>query len=162
MRTWESPWSSVTTKGARATGEIDLRYADALSTADNIMTFRTVIKEVANGRASYATFMPKPFPNHPGSAMHTHLSLFEGDSNAFADPSARMGLSTTARQFIAGLLRHAPEMSAITNQWVNSYKRLRLPGMRPRPTVAGATRTDRPSSVPMYKPHKANSTRVEL
>ena len=139
-------------EGGPGQQEIDLRYADALSTADNIMTFRTVVKEVANEQGVYATFMPKPFPDHPGSAMHTHLSMFEGDSNAFADPSARMGLSTTARQFIAGLLRHAPEMSAITNQWVNSYKRL----------AAGDDNRSALVRVPMYKPHKENSTRVEL
>ncbi len=149
-------------EGGPGQQEIDLRYADALSTADNIMTFRTVIKEVANEQGVYATFMPKPFPNHPGSAMHTHLSLFEGDSNAFADPSARMGLSTTARQFIAGLLRHAPEMSAITNQWVNSYKRLAAGDEAPTYSCWGHENRSALVRVPMYKPHKANSTRVEL
>ena len=104
--------------------EIDLRYADALTTADNIMTFRHVIKEVALSAGVYATFMPKPFADQPGSGMHTHLSLFEGERNAFHDPSDEMKLSKVARAFIAGLLRHAREYTAITNQWVNSYKRL--------------------------------------
>ncbi len=104
--------------------EIDLRYADALTTADNIMTFRTVVKEVAIEQGVYATFMPKPFSQYPGSGMHTHLSLFEGDANAFYEAGAQYQLSKIGRQFIAGLLKHAPEISAVTNQFVNSYKRL--------------------------------------
>ncbi len=104
--------------------EIDLRYADALTTADNIMTFRHVVKEVAMSQGVHATFMPKPFTHQPGSGMHTHLSLFEGDRNTFHDPSDPMKLSKVARSFIAGLLHHAREYTAITNQWVNSYKRL--------------------------------------
>ncbi|MGH3727123.1 MAG: type I glutamate--ammonia ligase [Micromonosporaceae bacterium] len=104
--------------------EIDLRYADALATADNIMTFRHVVKEVAISAGVYATFMPKPFTNQPGNGMHTHLSLFEGERNAFHDPGDEMKLSKVGRAFIAGLLTHAREFTAITNQWVNSYKRL--------------------------------------
>ena len=104
--------------------EIDLRYADALSMADNIMTFRHIVKEVALGHGASATFMPKPFMHQPGSGMHTHLSLFEGDHNAFHDPTDELNLSKTARAFIAGLLAHAREITAVTNQWVNSYKRL--------------------------------------
>src|SRR5689334_8567530 len=104
--------------------EIDLRYADALTTADNIMTFRHVVKEVALTQGVQASFMPKPFTDQPGSGMHTHLSLFEGDRNAFHAPSDDLNLSKTARAFIAGLLRHARETTAVTNQWVNSYKRL--------------------------------------
>ncbi|MGO2111094.1 MAG: hypothetical protein ACTH31_05725, partial [Pseudoclavibacter sp.] len=104
--------------------EIDLRYADALTTADNLMTFRTVVKEVALEQGVFASFMPKPMADHPGSGMHTHLSLFEGDRNAFHEPGAQFELSKTARQFIAGLLVHAAEITAITNQYVNSYKRL--------------------------------------
>jgi glutamine synthetase len=104
--------------------EIDLRYADALATADNIMTFRHVVKEVALSHHVRATFMPKPFTDQPGSGMHTHLSLFEGERNAFHDAGDPMKLSKVARSFIAGLLVHAREYTAITNQWVNSYKRL--------------------------------------
>ena len=104
--------------------EIDLRYADALTTADNIMTFRHVIKEVALSHGVHATFMPKPFSDQPGSGMHTHLSLFEGERNAFHDPSDPMKISKVAKAFIAGLLTHAREFTAVTNQWVNSYKRL--------------------------------------
>src|SRR5512133_3158956 len=104
--------------------EIDLRYADALSTADNIMTFRTVVREVALSQGIWATFMPKPFTTEPGSGMHTHVSLFEGDRNAFFEAGAEYHLSTTCPQFIAGFLRHAADISVVTNQWVNSYKRL--------------------------------------
>ncbi|ASW57882.1 type I glutamate--ammonia ligase [Plantactinospora sp. KBS50] len=104
--------------------EIDLRYADALATADNIMTFRHVVKEVALSTGVHASFMPKPFTDQPGNGMHTHLSLFEGERNAFHDAGDPMKLSKVARAFIAGLLRHAREYTAVTNQWVNSYKRL--------------------------------------
>ncbi|BCJ72751.1 type I glutamate--ammonia ligase [Catellatospora sp. IY07-71] len=104
--------------------EIDLRYADALTTADNIMTFRHVMREVALSHGVRATFMPKPFTDQPGSGMHTHLSLFEGERNAFHDPADPHKLSKTAKAFIAGVLTHAREFTAVTNQWVNSYKRL--------------------------------------
>lgn len=111
-------------EGAPGQQEIDLRYADALSTADNIMTFRLVMKQVALEQGVQATFMPKPFSEFPGSGMHTHLSLFEGDRNAFYESGAEYQLSKVGRSFIAGLLKHAAEISAVTNQWVNSYKRI--------------------------------------
>jgi glutamine synthetase len=148
--------------------EIDLRYADALSMADNIMTFRHVVKEVAIAHGVHATFMPKPFGHHPGSGMHTHLSLFEGDRNAFHDPGDPLNLSKTARAFIAGLLQHAREITAVTNQWVNSYKRLfgyAAPGeLVEAPTFVCWGHANRSAlvRVPMYKPGKANSTRVEM
>ena len=104
--------------------EIDLRFADALSMADNIMTFRYLVKEVAINDGVRATFMPKPFTDYAGSGMHTHMSLFEGDTNAFDDPNDPMGLSKVARSFMAGILKHASEISLVTNQWVNSYKRI--------------------------------------
>lgn len=104
--------------------EIDLRYTDALSMADNIMTFRLVVREIAMEQGMYATFMPKPVGGVQGSGMHTHLSLFEGDNDALYEPSAPYQLSKTGRCFIAGLLRHAREITAVTNQLVNSYKRL--------------------------------------
>ncbi|MET0590482.1 MAG: glutamine synthetase family protein [Naasia sp.] len=147
--------------------EIDLRYADALTTADNIMTFRTVIKEVAIEQGVYATFMPKPLQNEPGSGMHMHLSLFEGDTNAFFDPAAQYQLSTIGRQFIAGLLRHAPEITAVTNQFVNSYKRLwsgetesKL-GEAPSYVTWGHNNRSALVRVPLYKPGKGQSSRVE-
>jgi glutamine synthetase len=104
--------------------EIDLRYTDALTMADTIMTVRLVVKEVAQERGVHATFMPKPLENVQGSGMHTHFSLFKGEKNVFYDGDDERGLSLTAKQFIAGLLEHAREITAVTNQWVNSYKRL--------------------------------------
>ncbi|WP_298456861.1 type I glutamate--ammonia ligase [uncultured Cellulomonas sp.] len=141
--------------------EIDLRYADALTTADNIMTFRTVVKEVALEQGVYASFMPKPMADNPGSGMHTHLSLFEGDRNAFHEPGAQFELSTTARSFIAGLLRHAPEITAVTNQFVNSYKRLWGGAEAPSFVCWGHNNRSALVRVPMYKPGKGNSSRVE-
>lgn len=142
--------------------EIDLRYADALSTADNIMTFRTVIREVALSQGIWATFMPKPFTEHPGSGMHTHVSLFEGDQNAFYEAGAEYQLSRTGRQFIAGVLRHASEISVVTNQWVNSYKRMMTGGEAPSYICWGHNNRSAMVRVPMYKPTKGQSTRVEL
>ncbi|UNX53453.1 type I glutamate--ammonia ligase [Georgenia sp. TF02-10] len=141
--------------------EIDLRYADALSMADNIQTFRTVVKEVALQQGVFATFMPKPLVDAPGSGMHTHLSLFEGDRNAFYDPAGQYQLSATARAFIAGLLHHAGEISAVCNQYVNSYKRLWGGGEAPSYVCWGHNNRSALVRVPMYKPDKANSVRVE-
>ncbi|GAA4374809.1 glutamine synthetase family protein [Agromyces bauzanensis] len=141
--------------------EIDLRYADALTTADNIMTFRTVVKEVAIEQGVYATFMPKPFSHNPGSGMHTHLSLFEGDANAFFEAGAQYQLSKIGRQFIAGLLRHANEISAVTNQFVNSYKRLWSGDEAPSFICWGHNNRSALVRVPLYKPNKGQSARVE-
>ena len=156
-------------EGAPGQQEIDLRYADALTTADNIMTFRLVMKEVALQQGVYASFMPKPFTEHPGSGMHTHLSLFEGDRNAFYEPGAEFQLSKVGRAFIAGLLRHAAEITAVTNQWVNSYKRLwgaaaAAPGRGEAPAYICWGHNNRSAlvRVPMYKPRKGNSTRIEF
>ncbi len=149
-------------EGAPGQQEIDLRYADALTTADNIMTFRVVMKEVALEHGIYASFMPKPFTEHPGSGMHTHMSLFEGDTNAFYEPGAEYQLSKTGRQFIAGLLRHAPEITAVTNQWVNSYKRLGGGGEAPSYITWGHNNRSALVRIPMYKPTKGNSTRIEF
>ena len=104
--------------------EIDLRYTDALTMADTVMTFRLVVKQIAIAHGVHATFMPKPLEGVQGSGMHTQFSLFEGDTNAFHDPGDEHGLSKVAKGFIAGLLHHAREITAVTNQWVNSYKRL--------------------------------------
>lgn len=147
--------------------EIDLRYADALTTADNIMTFRTVIKEVAIEQGVYATFMPKPLSDKPGSGMHTHMSLFEGDTNAFYEAGAKYQLSKIGRQFIAGLLKHAPEITAVTNQFVNSYKRLwgsvGNNGLAEAPSFVTWGHNNRSAlvRVPLYKPNKGGSARVE-
>lgn len=146
--------------------EIDLRYADALATADNIMTFRHVVKEVATSADVQASFMPKPLAQQPGSGMHTHLSLFEGEDNAFHDPADEIKLSKTGKAFIAGLLKHAPEYTAITNQWVNSYKRLFPLPLANRVTEAPAYvcwgHRNRSALVRVPAYGKPNSARVEL
>jgi glutamine synthetase len=141
--------------------EIDLRYTDALTMADNVMTFRVVVKEVAHENGIHATFMPKPLERVQGSGMHTHFSLFEGDTNAFHDPGDPNGLSKLARGFIAGLLVHAREISAVTNQWVNSYKRL-VVGFE-APIYVSWARNNRSVvvNVPHAKRGKAESTRIE-
>ena len=149
-------------EGAPGQQEIDLRYADALSMADNVMTFRYVVKEVAIGDGVRASFMPKPFAEHPGSAMHTHMSLFEGETNAFHSPDDPLQLSDVAKSFIAGILEHAQEISAITNQWVNSYKRLVHGGEAPTAASWGAANRSALVRVPMYTPRKASSRRVEV
>jgi glutamine synthetase len=107
--------------------EIDLRYTDALTMADAAMTYRVVVKEVAQRFGVYATFMPKPVFGMNGSGMHVHQSLFKGDKNAFFDAKDKFHLSKIAKSYIAGLLKHSREITAVTSQWVNSYKRL-VPG----------------------------------
>lgn len=149
-------------EGGPGQNEIDLRYADALTTADNIMTFRTVVKEIALEQGVYATFMPKPLGGHPGSGMHTHLSLFEGDRNAFYDAAGQYELSKVGRMFIAGLLRHSAEITAVTNQFVNSYKRLWGGGEAPSYICWGHNNRSALVRVPMYKPGKDQSSRVEF
>ena len=147
--------------------EIDLRHADALTMADSVMTFRLVVKEMAAARDMYATFMPKPATDLPGSGMHTHISLFEGDQNAFHDSSDEYHLSKVAKAFIAGVLTHAREMTAVTNQWVNSYKRLTTGRGYPVPEAPvyvcwGRHNRSALVRVPMYKPRKEQSTRIEF
>ncbi|MDO9380682.1 MAG: glutamine synthetase family protein [Nocardioidaceae bacterium] len=149
-------------EGGPGQQEIDLRYADALSMADNIMTFRTVVREVALNQGIWASFMPKPLTDAPGSGMHTHLSLFEGDENAFYEAGAEYQLSRTGRAFIAGILRHTPEITAVTNQWVNSYKRLIHGGEAPSYIAWGHNNRSALVRVPMYKPHKGQSARIEI
>jgi glutamine synthetase len=148
-------------EGGPGQNEIDLRYADALATADNIMTFRTVIKEVAIEQGVYATFMPKPLGGKPGSGMHTHMSLFEGDQNAFYEEGAEYQLSKVGRQFIAGLLHHSSEIAAVTNQFVNSYKRLWGGDEAPSFITWGHNNRSALVRVPLYKPNKSQSSRVE-
>ena len=140
--------------------EIDLRHADALTMADGVMTFRLVVREAAAREGFSATFMPKPLEGVQGSGMHTHLSLFEGDVNAFHDPGDPYKLSKVAKGFIAGLLHHAHEITAITNQTVNSYKRL-IPGFE-APVYVSWARNNRSAlvRVPIAK-SKAQSTRIE-
>ncbi|OGO49635.1 MAG: glutamine synthetase [Chloroflexi bacterium RBG_16_68_14] len=141
--------------------EIDLRYTDALTMADNAMTYRLVVKEVALANGVYATFMPKPIASENGSGMHTHQSLFRGDRNAFFDPNDKYHLSPIAKAYIAGLMRHAQEITLITNQWVNSYKRL-VPGYEAPVYITWARRNRSDLiRVPEYKPGKEMATRIE-
>src|ERR671931_2092987 len=142
--------------------EIDLRYADALTMADNVMAYRLTVKEVAQAFGIYATFMPKPVFGVIGSGMHTHQSLFEGDRNAFFDGTDEYHLSKVARGYIAGLLAHARDLTLVTNQWVNSYKRL-VPGYE-APVYLCWARRNRSAlvRVPMYKPGKESATRIEF
>jgi len=141
--------------------EIDLRYDEGLKMADNTMTYRVAVKEIARKHGYYATFMPKPIFGENGSGMHTHQSLFRGDINAFYNPSDPYHLSDIAKSYIAGILNHAREITAITNQWVNSYKRL-VPGYE-APVYISWARRNRSAMVrvPMYKPGKEQATRIE-
>ncbi len=144
--------------------EIDLRYADAATMADNVMTYRLVVKEIALQNGVYATFMPKPIFGQNGSGMHVHQSLFSKDGNAFFDANDPEGfnLSQVAKHYIAGLLKYAPEFTAVTNPLVNSYKRL-VPGYEAPVYIAWARRNRSALvRVPMYKPGKENATRLEL
>jgi len=141
--------------------EIIARYADALTMADNIMTSRLTVKEVALQNGIYATFMPKPLEEYDGSGMHLHLSLFEGDVNAFHEPGTQGGLSKVGQAFIAGLLKHAAEMTAVTNQWVNSYKRLVNGFDAPIYISWGRNNQSSLVRVPAVKKGKPSSVRVE-
>jgi glutamine synthetase len=147
---------------AHSQHEIDMRYTDALTMADNVMTYRLVVKEVALSHGVYATFMPKPVFGINGSGMHVHQSLFKGDKNAFFDAKDPYHLSKVARGYIAGLLAHAPEITAVTNQWVNSYKRL-VPGYE-APVYLSWARRNRSDliRVPEYRPGREKATRLEF
>ena len=142
--------------------EIDLRYAEAMTMADNVMAYRATVKEIARQNGVYATFMPKPIFGQNGSGMHTHQSLFKGDRNAFFDGRDLYNLSKVAKHYIAGLMTHAPELTAVCNQWVNSYKRL-VPGYE-APVYVSWARRNRSAliRVPMYKPGKEKATRIEF
>ena len=148
-------------EAAQSQHEIDLEYNDALTMADNLVTARLLIKELAQSQGVYATFMPKPFSGINGSGMHTHQSLFKDGRNAFYDPDDEHYLSLTGKQFIAGLLRHAPEITVVTNQWVNSYKRL-VPGHE-APLFISWSHVNRFDlvRVPPYKSGYESSVRVE-
>lgn len=148
-------------EGAPSQHEIDFRYNNALSMADTVMTARLAIKEVAYMNNVYATFMPKPFSGYNGSGMHVHMSLFQNGRNAFFDPKDKYHLSPIAKHFIAGLMKHAKEITLITNQWVNSYKRL-VPGYEAPVYISWALRNRSDLiRVPMYKVGKEEATRIE-
>ncbi len=142
--------------------EIDMRYTDALTMADSVMTYRIVVKQIAQQHGVYATFMPKPVFGINGSGMHVHMSLFKGSRNAFFEPEGKYHLSKVAKSFLAGLLKHVPEITAVTSQWVNSYKRL-VPGYEAPVYITWARRNRADLiRVPEYKPSKENATRIEL
>lgn len=142
--------------------EIDLRYQEALKMADAAMTYKVIVKEVARKHGAYATFMPKPIFGENGSGMHCHQSLFKNGKNAFFDASAPGSLSAECMSYIAGLLRHSREICLLTNQWVNSYKRL-VPGYEAPVNIAWAQRNRSALiRVPLYKPGKEAATRMEL
>ncbi len=142
--------------------EIDLRYTDALQMADNAMTYRLVVKEIAIKHGVHATFMPKPLFGENGSGMHTHMSLFKGDSNAFFEAKDKYYLTKEAKGFIAGIIKYAPETCLVACQWVNSYKRL-VPGYE-APIYLSWSQRNRSVlvRVPVYKPGKEKSTRIEV
>jgi glutamine synthetase len=142
--------------------EIDMRYTDALTMADNVMTYRLVVKQIAMNQGVYASFMPKPVFGINGSGMHVHQSLFKGDRNAFFDPKGKYFLSKLARSYVAGLLKYAPEITAVNNQWINSYKRL-VPGYEAPVYLSWAKRNRSDMiRVPEYRPGKEKATRIEL
>jgi glutamine synthetase len=147
---------------AHSQHEIDMRYTDALTMADNVMTYRLIVKQIAITHGYYATFMPKPIFGMNGSGMHVHQSLFKGSKNAFFDPKDKYNLSQEAKYYIAGILKHAPELTCVTNQWVNSYKRL-VPGYE-APVYLTWARRNRSDlvRVPEYKPGRENATRMEF
>ena len=141
--------------------EIDLRYTDALTMADATMTYRLVVKEVALNHGAYASFMPKPMAGQNGSGMHVNQSLFRGDENVFSDPPGPDHLSATAKGYVAGLLRHAREFTLITNQWVNSYKRLQ-PGYEAPVYITWAKRNHSDLiRIPEHQPGQFESARIE-
>lgn len=141
--------------------EIDLLYTDALTMADNAMTYRLVVKEIAVMHGSWATFMPKPIFGVHGNGMHINMSLFRGERNAFYNARSQFHLSRTAKYFIAGLLKHAPEITLVTNQWVNSYKRLVSGYEAPIFTTWAMVNRADLVRVPTYKPGKESAMRVE-
>jgi glutamine synthetase len=142
--------------------EIDLRYTDALTMADSVMTYRIVVKQIAQKYGVYATFMPKPILGVNGSGMHVHMSLFKGERNALFDKSDPYHLSKIGKYFLAGLLKHAAEITVVTSQWVNSYKRL-IPGYE-APVYISWARRNRADliRIPEYKPGKEKDTRIEF
>ncbi|KAF5426452.1 MAG: glutamine synthetase, partial [Candidatus Methanomarinus sp.] len=141
--------------------EIDLRYIDALTMADNVMTYRLVVKEIAQQFGVYATFMPKPIFGENGSGMHIHQSLFKGDKNSFFNADDEYSLSDLAKGYIAGQLRHSREICSVFAQSVNSYKRL-VPGFEAPVYIAWARRNRSALiRVPMYQPGKELATRME-
>lgn len=145
--------------------EIDLRYADALSMADAVMTYKLVVKEIAHKHGVYASFMPKPMAGQPGSGMHVHQSLTDADGvNVFFDADDPQGyrLSPVAKHYIAGLLKYAPEFCVVTNQFVNSYKRLISGGEAPTYLSWASRNRSTLIRIPGYRPNREDACRIEL
>jgi len=142
--------------------EMDLQHTDALSMADALVTFRQAVKQAAREQGVYATFMPKPLDSAAGSGMHLHCSLFAGDDNAFFSPSPDEPLSTTGQAFLAGVLAHAPEICAVTNQWVNSYKRLATGFEAPDLVSWGRSGAPALVRIPSSRPGREGAARIEL
>ena len=155
------PVASSHHEAAPSQHEIDLRHTDALTMADTVMTYKTVVKEIAMKHGYFASFMPKPISDINGSGMHTNISLFKGDENMFFSSSEKHNISETARQFCAGLLKHAKEITLVTNQWVNSYKRL-VPSYE-APTYITWAEVNRSDliRIPSYKSDRELSRRIE-
>ena len=155
------PVASSHHEAAPSQHEIDLRHTDALTMADTVMTYKTVVKEIAMKHGYFASFMPKPVSDINGSGMHTNISLFKGDENIFFSSSENHNISETARQFCAGLLHHAREITLVTNQWVNSYKRL-VPSYE-APTYITWAEVNRSDliRIPSYKEGRELSRRIE-
>ena len=149
-------------EAAQSQHEIDLKFTDALSMADNVMVYRIVVKQIAHKYGAYATFMPKPIAGINGSGMHVHMSLFNGNRNAFFAKDDSYHFSEAGKKFLAGLLKHAPEITLVTNQWVNSYKRL-VPGYEAPVYITWARRNrSHLIRIPEYRPGNENATRLEF
>jgi glutamine synthetase len=155
------PVESSHHEAAPSQHEIDLRHTDAFTMADTVITYKSVVKEIAMANGYYASFMPKPIMGVNGNGMHTHMSLFKGDINAFLDQNEPYKLSSIGRQFCAGLLKHAKEITLVTNQWVNSYKRL-VPSYE-APTHVSWAEVNRSDliRIPSFKPDRGDSRRIE-
>ncbi|MDY5584851.1 MAG: glutamine synthetase family protein [Arcanobacterium sp.] len=141
--------------------EIDLRRTDALTMADNLMTFRVVVDQIALQQGVQASFMPKPLIEYPGNGMHTNFSLFEGEKNAFFDPGTQFQFSRTGRKFISGLMYHAREITAVTNQHVNSYKRLWAGFEAPAHIAWGKNNQSALIRIPTLRANSGDSARLE-
>lgn len=149
-------------EAASSQHEIDMRYDDALKMADNMVTYRLTVKEIAAKYGVYATFMPKPLFEDYGSGMHTHQSLFKGETNAFFEANDKYHLSHDAKAYTEGILRHSSEIISILAPWVNSYKRL-VPGYEAPVYIAWSNRNRSALiRVPTYQPGRETSTRVEI
>ena len=149
-------------EAAASQHEMDLQHTDALSMADSLITFRQAVKEAARELGVYATFMPKPLEAAAGSGMHLHCSLFEGDANAFFSPEPDQPLSATGQAFLAGVLAHAPELCAVTNQWVNSYKRLATGFEAPEQVTWSRSGAPALVRIPSSRPGTEEAARIEL